>query len=271
MSLNLENPDTMSIINTMKIGNGLELNRFKIKFIERRFKARMNELKISNVMDYIHLVKKDPNESSMLMKSLSINVTKFYRDKHVFETFSSKVIPEIQKMKNGESVKIWSAACASGEEPYSLAIMFNEALQNKNLDFKIQATDISSKAVEFAKKGTYTSQQLVNISPHLIPKYFIFDGEEYTVKDELKKKVVFNVGDVVSSSQKYLDVIFCRNVLIYYAKDAQDLFFKKFYHALNTNGHLVLGMDENIMGQKSPTLFTPINIRERIYKKNLTV
>lgn len=252
---------------------GLNLSYFKPAFLSRRIGVRMKMLNMTNSSQYAELLNSDLNEVGTLYDSLSINVTKFYRDKKVWQVFGNKIIPNLLKdSKTSEKSRIWSCGCASGEEPYSLAIMFSEALDNPKNKIKILATDINSNALQNALKGIYTIDNLKNLDALIITKYFKkIDSTRYQVIDKIKDLVSFNLADITTFPISYLDVIFCRNLLIYYGKEAQDLIFKKFYTVLKPNCYLVLGMDETLWGHKLQNSFLSVHPRDRIYQKKLSL
>lgn len=264
--------DIKEITELINKKRGFDLSYFKPAFLTRRISVRMKMLNITNSSEYAKFLNSEYDEINSLYDSLSINVTKFYRDKHVWQVFANQIIPELlNDTQPHETIRIWSCGCASGEEPYSLAIMFKESLADSNKRFKILATDINSNALEHARKGVYTYDNLKNLDAILITKYFkkISPGI-YKINDTLRDLVSFNVGDITTFPISYQDVIFCRNLLIYYGKDAQDLIFKKFYTVLKSNRYLVLGMDETLWGRKYQNSFLPLNPRDRIYQKNTT-
>ena len=250
---------------------GLNLSYFKPAFLSRRIGVRMKILNMTSSSEYAQLLNSDLDEVGTLYDSLSINVTKFYRDKKVWQVFGNKIIPNLLKdSKISEKSRIWSCGCASGEEPYSLAIMFSEALDNPKNKIKIQATDINSNALQNALKGIYTIDNLKNLDALIITKYFKkIDSTRYQVIDKIKDLVSFNLADITTFPISYLDVIFCRNLLIYYGKEAQDLIFKKFYTVLKPNCYLVLGMDETLWGHKLQNSFLSLHPKDRIYQKKL--
>jgi len=229
----------------------------------------MNVLHITTGSEYANLLQNEPDEINSLYDSLSINVTKFYRNKYVWKTFSTNIIPKLlNSPKINNTIRIWSAGCATGEEPYSLAIMFSEVLKNTNYKIKIIATDINFQLLQDAKKGVYSFNTLQNLDPNLINSYFTKEGKhQYKINKKIKDLVTFHLGDIVTYPLSYLDVIFCRNLLIYYSKDSQNLILKKFHQVLKENEFLVLGMDESMLGHKIANSFLPIFPRERIYQK----
>ena len=269
LEISISEQDLREITNFVHKKRGLDLSYFKPAFLSRRIGVRMKMLNMTNSSQYAQLLNSDLNEVGTLYDSLSINVTKFYRDKQVWQIFANKIMPNLFKeMRPNDKLRIWSCGCASGEEPYSLAIMFSEAFKNPVDKFKILATDINSNAIRKARKGIYTLDNLKNLDGLLITKYFnkTSDGN-YKVSDKIKNLVSFNLGDITTFPISYLDVVFCRNLLIYYGKDAQDLIFKKFHSVLKPNRYLVLGMDETLWGHKLQNSFYTSNPRVRIYQK----
>ena len=270
LEISISEQDLKEITDFVQKKRGLNLSYFKPTFLSRRIGIRMKMLDMTSSSQYAELLNSDLNEVGTLYDSLSINVTKFCRDKQVWQVFGNKIIPNLSKnTKLNDKLRIWSCGCASGEEPYSLAIIFSEAFKNSDNKFQILATDINSKALQHARRGIYTPDNLKNLDSLLITKYFkrTNDGN-YKIIDKIKDLVSFNLADITTFSISYLDVIFCRNLLIYYGKDAQDLIFKKFHNVLKPNRYLVLGMDETLWGHKLQNSFLSLNPRERIYQKN---
>ena len=267
--ISISDKDLDAIKGSVLNKRGMDLSFFKPAFLARRINVRMKMLNITSGSEYATLLTIEPDEISSLYDSLSINVTKFYRDKKVWQVFTNTAIPMLQQIvKPSDSIRVWSCGCASGEEAYSLAIMFNEALKNTDQKFKILATDINLHALKEARKGIYIYDNLKNLDSILISKYFKkISPSEYQIIDKIKDLVSFNLGDITTFPASYLDVVFCRNLLIYYGKDAQDLIFKKFYTVLKPNRFLVLGMDETLWGHKYENSFLPTSSRDRIYQK----
>ncbi len=269
LDISISDKDLKEITEFVHKKRGLNLSYFKQTFLSRRIGVRMKMLNMTSSLQYAKLLNSNLNEVGTLYDSLSINVTKFYRDKKVWQVFENKIIPNLLKdSKISEKSRIWSCGCATGEEPYSLAIMFSEALDNPKNKIKIQATDINSHALQNARKGIYTTDNLKNLDALLITKYFKkIDSTKYQVIDKIKELVSFNNADITTFPISYLDIIFCRNLLIYYGKEAQDLIFKKFYTVLKPNRFLVLGMDETLWGHKLQNSFLSLHPRDRIYQK----
>jgi len=271
LEVSISDKDLQQIKESVLKNHGLDLSYFKPAFLARRIHVRMKMLNMRSSSEYVNFLNSKPSEISSLYDSLSINVTKFFRDKQVWQFFMQKIIPNLlEVIKSTDTIRIWSCGCASGEEPYSLAIMFNEALKNTDHKFKILATDINLNSLREARAGIYINDNLKNLDTRLITKYFKkIEHNKYQIIEKIKNLVSFNLGDITTFPATYLDVVFCRNLLIYYRKDAQDLILKKFYTVLKQNRFLVLGMDETLWGHKLQNSFVPISARDRIYQKKL--
>ncbi|MDE1765493.1 MAG: protein-glutamate O-methyltransferase CheR [Thaumarchaeota archaeon] len=269
LTLNSQSLDTFSKVFE---SYGSDIKRFKPAFMKRRLDRRMRMLEINNYYEYALILKRERREFEELFASLSINVTDFFRDFAVYEKFRSSIIPKIlTNLKLKDKIRIWSAGCASGEEAYSLAMMFSYA-SGKNFDVEIVANDINKNAIEYAQNGLYPAKNIEKLPENIIKNNFkkISNSEnieEYEVLQSIKNLVTFKVSDILSCDVTQYDVIFCRNVLIYYEKETQELIMEKFNRCLKESGYLVLGMDETMLGRKCAKLFHPIMPRERIYQK----
>lgn len=265
----------MAEFNKVFASYGLDLARYKPAFIKRRLDRRMRILNISEYSQYLLTLRDNRKEFEEIFTSLSINVTNFFRDSTVFDRFQLSILPKILSDLGDDKIRIWSAGCASGEEPYSIAMMFKQATEKlSNLKVEIIANDVNKFAIEFAQRGIYPAKSVESLPSNVISINFQkrINGDnsvEYEVKPSIKNMVTFKVGDILSDTMQYFDVIFCRNVLIYYEKEAQELIFTKFYKGLKEKGYLVLGMDETMFGRRCQKLFNPLMVRERIYQKML--
>lgn len=244
---------------------GKDLTQFKKPFLGRRISSRMRSVGAKDGSEYAHLLASDANEPALLFKSFSINVTEFYRDPFVWECVTANILP---KILSNTRIKAWSAGSASGEEPYSIAIMLKEAIGARKTQFQILATDISADAITRARRGLYSSANLKNLPTTLVSKYFTkTDDGSFEVNDEIKQKVDFQLGDIASFGTEDINLVFCRNVLIYYEKTAQEMIFRRFSKTLTNDGYLVIGQDESMMGIHASKLFSCIYPKERIYAK----
>jgi len=249
---------------------GVDLKQYKINFVKRRIKIRLDANDLKNYIQYVSLLNRNPSEYFELFRTLSINVSEFFRDKDVFEILSRKIIPALLNEGNYSPIRIWCAGCATGEEPYSIAILLSEISKKHNFRFlRIIATDKSSKAIEFGKIGKYHNSALKNLPIFLLNKYFTpsEDKEYFQVSDKLKDLVDFEVSDIFSDPPpKEINAIFCRNLIIYVNRDMHSELFTKFHSSLKKRGYLVLGKSETIFSESSK-LFKTISPPLRIFMK----
>ena len=246
----------------------VNIDHYASSFLERRVQNRMNMIGITSCAEYISFLDEDFLESFELNSTLSINVTQFFRNQTVWDVFKQKIILEIISLSpSDQPISIWSAGCAIGNEPYSLAMMFSDMFQTNEKKFKIIANDINPTSIGIAKTGQYEFEKLKNIPNSFLSKFLEkIDDDLYKFNDDLKKTINFQVGDVASFNINHVDVILCRNMLIYYADDAKELLFKKFYKTLNDGGFLVLGMAEDVpLSMKK--FFKTVDLGMKIYQK----
>ena len=261
--------DLVKVIPYVNKHYGIDLAYYRSSFLNRHLRSRMQDTGCENAAAYISYIKKFPDEFKLFLETLSVNVTHFFRDKEVFDKFQRVVIPEIIKRKEAQGrncIRIWSVACASGQEAYSLAIMFMEAMGQDNTAFRIIATDVDQKALRNAQGGVYKERDFNEIDKKLLDKYFTLDyNKEYHINDNVKQFIRFEKNNLITDKPlNNVDVIFCRNVLIYFNRTQQDLIFEKFHKALNNEGYLVVAKVETIW-QKDK--FESIDVNSKIYRK----
>lgn len=224
---------------------------------------------MDDYLQYSLLLNRDPSEVEKLFKLLSINVTEFFRDKEIFDMFTTRVLPQLIK-QNFNQIKIWSAACATGEEPYSISMLLNEKVDTDRIPFvKIIATDVNGKAVEFAKKGQYSQSSINKIPQRYIRKYFnlLPNTNTWQASYIIKSLIKFQEKNLLQDpAPLILDVVFCRNLLIYMEREKHLNLMKKFHNSLKEYGYLVLGNSDHVVGD-SRKLFKPISPGSKIYQK----
>lgn len=231
---------------------GITFTINKKYLLENRLSKRLSELNFSSYKDYVYYLKYDVkrrDEMKVLMNLVTINETYFLRERAQMDHMIKKVIPELA-LKGKRSFKIWSAACSSGEEPYSIAILLNEEGLYGKYNFDIYATDINTEVISIAEKGVYRSVSFRGVTPSIIEKYFVKNGLDFQLKPEIKSKVKFFQANLMesfaSSKIGMTDFIFCRNVLIYFDVEAKKKVVDMFYKTLQTGGQLYLGHSETL-------------------------
>jgi chemotaxis protein methyltransferase CheR len=256
------------IISEIKKKTGKNIQDFKPVFLERRIQYRMRILNITELGEYVELLSNSWNEAQSLYGSFSINVTKFFRDPQVWEKLEKETIPNLIAKSKSSRIKVWSCGSASGEEPHSISIMLDKLLKGSGKDYGIYANDINHDALIRAQKAEYRNANLVNVSNLIINNYFEKISEKfYKVKLNIRNKIQYEEMDLMKTSGRMFDIIFCRNVLIYYDKNSQEDIYRKFSELLRDGGILVLGQDESMIGTKGKEFFELLDPKERIYQK----
>lgn len=244
---------------------GLDLTSYRYSFVERRLRSRLVATGAKDAAGYIDRLKSDPGEFARFLDELSINVTSFFRDKDVFDAFRDEVVAGLLRDGERKLIRVWSAACASGQEPYSLAMLLNEAVGDRKVTIRIWATDVDNDALDKARQGRYDISELRGVPGELIEKYFDRAGDAYTVKESLKALVRFVKHNLINDPPlKFMDVIFCRHVMIYFSREQQEALLVKFAQGLNSDGCLVVAKVESIWDKR---VFVPLDHMKRIYKK----
>jgi two-component system CheB/CheR fusion protein len=224
---------------------------YKRPTLLRRLSKRMVEVNINDLNEYKNYLQSHDGEIKKLCKEFLINVTKFFRDPVAFDFLRTDVLPQIfSQKKDDDSIKIWSAGCSTGEEAYSLAILFNEyahKINKPNLNIKIFATDIDASCLEVASRATYNESVSKDVPPDILKKHFIHQENSYRISPAIRKMVVFANHDVIKDPPfSKLDLVVCRNMLIYINPVLQKKILRKFHFALSLNSYLFLGPSENI-------------------------
>ncbi len=266
------NPDLIYILQILLKKMNIDFSHYKMNTIKRRILRRMLIHKIKTIKQYSQLLGQTNEEVELLYQDLLINVTGFFRDPDAFTYLKKSVLPRLLKSKSqSETLRLWVAACATGEEVYSIAMLLLE-LQDNNVSripFQIFATDLSPAAINDARIGEYTVQQLKNLSPKRIQQFFIKTKEKYRISKALRDVCVFAQHNILSDPPfSRMDFISCRNLLIYLDNSAQSKVISTFHYALNEGGCLMLGKSETIGAFED--FFTPMNKKVKIFsrKKN---
>ncbi len=266
------NPVLITILQLLHKRKNVDFSHYKMNTIKRRMLRRMIIHKIKTIDQYAKLLLQTNDEIDILYQDLLINVTEFFRDTEAFSLLKKTVLPRLLKDKTqGDTLRIWVAACATGEEVYSIAMTLLEIQQNKaiNIPFQIFASDLSAEAIGIARNGEYSISQLKNISPKRLQQFFTKSKDKYRISKSLRDVCVFAQHNILSDPPfSRMDFISCRNFLIYLDTLAQKKAINTFHYALNDGGYLMLGKSETI--GTSAQLFTILNKKFKFYtrKKN---
>lgn len=265
-----EDPELGALKRKIHAERGFNCHFYKDKCLRRRLAVRMRARGEESFAAYADLLDRDPAEYDLLLETLTINVSKFFRNPEIWDAVRQDVVPALFE-KPTDPTRIWSAGCASGEEPYSISILLKEwAAENgrsAELDrFRIVGTDIDHRSLAAARRAEYHELSLTDTPPDLRKRWFS-SGPPYLLDRAATENVEFRHVDLISTlPEEDLSMIVCRNVIIYFGRDIQEELFQRFHDALRPGGFLVLGKVETLLGRPR-TLFRPVNHRARIFQK----
>ncbi|MFW9854869.1 MAG: CheR family methyltransferase [Candidatus Thorarchaeota archaeon] len=261
-------PKNLSLIVDFLLLKKVNYGAYKPNYFLRRLQARMKRVNADTYQEYHTMLRTDSRELELLLDSFSINVTHFFRDKELFAQLEREIIPRIFSDKRG-SIRIWSAGCAIGPEPYSIAILIDSIEQKKRIGkVFLLATDVNIDLLNQAKEGVFDKELLKETDPLKIAKYFTpVSANLFCLDSQIRKMVTFQQHDLRSPPPaRNLDLILCRNVIIYFSRPQGEKLFRRFYSALKPNGYLILGKCE-ILPQSIRNKFEIINTQNRIYRR----
>ena len=226
----------------------IDLNAYKEKQMKRRIDTLITKNGINGYDNYVKVLKTDKKLFEEFVNYLTINVSEFYRNPDQWKLMDTDVFPELIQ-KFGKNLKIWSAACSTGDEPYSLVMALSKHLNLNQI--KIFATDIDKQVIEKAKVGLYNAKSIVGVPADMKKKYFTQVGPSFRVADEIKARAEFKEHNLLKDAYPTnCDLIVCRNVLIYFTEEAKDEILRKFYQSLKLGGILFIGSTEQIINYK---------------------
>ena len=236
--------------------SGIYMKDTKVTMLSNRLKKRLTALSMNEFHEYYDYLQKlsgelKKQEFGDLLDVVSTNETYFFRNERQFDALMKVCLPELAKLKKDKKITIWSAACSTGEEPYTIAICVLECMKYlQECNIEIIANDIAHSVLEFAKEGCYSGRRIEKVSPEYLEKYFILEDEEkeiYKVKDELKKLIkFFKLNFFKDPFPKNVDIIFCRNVMIYFDREHQKRLVADFYKSINDYGYFFIGHSETL-------------------------
>jgi two-component system CheB/CheR fusion protein len=274
-NLDLEVKDKSSlekIIILLRTNTGNDFSLYKKSTIYRRIERRMGVHKVGKISSYVQFLQDNPKEIEILFKEIMIGVTNFFRDPYVWEKLEEKVIPDIiAKLPSDSNLRAWVPACSSGEEAYSMAIVFKEVLAKLNpprrISLQIFATDLDNDAIENARKGIFPINIAADVSTERLTRFFSKTEDGYRINSDIREMVVFAQHNLIMHPPfTKIDILSCRNLLIYMEPELQKKILRLFYYSLNADGFMLLGGSETLGTMNH--LFNPIDSKLKLYKRS---
>jgi len=256
------------ILEYLRQARGFDFTAYKRTSLNRRVVKRMQAIGVEHFEQYLDRLQVHPDEFNALFNTILINVTGFFRDPDVWDQLKSAILPELLGARQqGAPIRVWSAGSASGQEAYSAAMILAELLGRDVYKerVKIYATDVDEDALAEARRAVYTDKQVADMPPDLLEKYFDRTGDLYTFDRDLRRGVIFGRHDLIQDAPiSRVDLLLCRNTLMYFNADAQARIMARFYFSLNPGGFLVLGRAEMLFSHAS--LFQAVDLKRRIFR-----
>ncbi len=246
---------------------GIVFKESNLIVLKSRLDTKLKEKKCS-LEEYYNILNKDKIELSSFLDFITTNFTSFFRNERQFEMYEEEILPDLIKRNESKRLKIWSAGCSTGEEPYTISMVTNEVMEKENLyskgwDFEIIASDISIESLFIAKEGKYSTQSVSKVKKYFIDKYFeVFEGN-YIIKDFIKKKIKFDLHNLIyDNGIRDVDCIFCRNVIIYFDEEVQKKVMDNFHISSKNSAFLILGHSESLFGIYDK--FKPVTLKKGV-------
>lgn len=253
--------DYQKFIGNIKRKTGIDLSLYKEAQMKRRLTSLYERKGYKNFNDFYEAIHQDRKVLEEFLDRMTINVSEFYRNKERWEVLEKTIFPRL--LEKNKKLKIWSAACSTGEEPYSLAMVLTSHVPLR--DISILATDLDEGAIDRAKVGLYAERSLKNVPKNVVSQYFVNEGTHYQVTDDIKKTVTFKQQNLLSDRYETgFDLIVCRNVMIYFTEEAKDEIYMNFAKSLKPGGILFVGSTEQIF---NPEKYGLTSIETFFYQK----
>ncbi|MEM6646385.1 MAG: chemotaxis protein CheB [Bacteroidota bacterium] len=253
----------------------LDFSQYKRPTLARRIERRMSITKSANLQAYLQHIYQHPDEIDVLCREFLIGVTKFFRDTEIWNVFEAKVVPAlVEASGDGKStpIRVWVVGCSTGEEVYTIAILLREAMKRQRMhrEVKIFATDLQAGSLDIARKAVYPESIVADVTPERLAEYFVRQGDEYEVVESIRKMVIFSQHDILRDPPfRSIDLVTCRNVLIYLNPEAQRRVVGMLHYALDIGGTLMLGPSETL--HDYDTVFDVVDRRARLYRNTQMV
>ncbi len=258
-----------ALIDYLARTRSFDFSGYKPASVMRRVTKRMHEVGVEGFTEYIDYLEVQPDEFEALFNTILINVTAFFRDREAWDHLETEAVPRILAAKGaGEPIRVWSAGCAAGQEAYSVAMVFAEALgpQEFASRVKIYATDVDEEALTQARHGSYDAKEVADVPEALRERYFAAEEDRFVFRKDLRGSVIFGRNDLVQDAPiSRVDLLLCRNTLMYFHAETQERIVGRFHFAMNSSGILFLGKSE--MLTRHPDLFDPFDHQHRLFAK----
>lgn len=269
--MNPSSQDLERLKEKILLDRGYDFRKYRDGCFQRRVTRALRNRGAADAESYMRILDEDPEEYRNLLHILTISHTSFFRNLRVYQATRDRVLPAIvrdKKRSESRLFRVWSAGCATGEEPYSLAMILSECLKREDgMKAQVTATDIDAVSIEKARAGAYPAQVASQVPEPYRSTYLFPKGSCVEVCPELRKMVGFKMHDLVNDAPlKGVDLIYCRNVLIYFRRDVQEKVLERLHSSLSPGGYLVLGMVESLVGETEKSLVRSVN-RDRIFSK----
>jgi two-component system CheB/CheR fusion protein len=261
-------PHFEELLGYLKEERGFDFTGYKRASLARRVDRRMHAVGIDAYEDYHDYLLVHPEEFTELFNTILINVTGFFRDRDAWTYLLEELLPDLPAKKDDEPIRAWSAGCASGEEAYTLAMVFAEVLGVDQFRerVKIYATDVDEEALAAARQASYTEREMQGVPEELRDKYFEQNGSRFSFRKELRRSVIFGRNDLVQDAPiSHVDLLACRNTLMYFNAETQDQVLQRMHFALRPDGILFLGKAEMLLSHAN--LFRPVDLKRRFFLK----
>jgi two-component system CheB/CheR fusion protein len=259
-----------ALLEFLKRARGFDFTGYKRASLERRFRRRMESISCASYGDYLDYLEVHPEEFEQLFNTLLINVTSFFRDPAAWAVMREEVLPELlERRDDDEPLRIWSAGCASGQEAYSIAMTLAELLGPEGYRdrVKIYGTDIDEEALSYARAAVYTAKEIEDVPEDLREKYFDRADSRFAFRNDLRRTVIFGRNNLLQDAPiSRLDLLLCRNTLMYFTAETQARILRHFHFALGVGGILMLGKSEMMLSHRDA--FNAVDLKQRIFRKD---
>ena len=262
-------PTFEALLLHLKEARAFDFTGYKRSTLLRRVERRMAQIGSTDYLDYLDHLEVHPDEFTALFNTILINVTGFFRDPDAWDYLAREYLPPLVAARPDAPVRVWSAGCASGEEAYTLAIVLAELLgpEQFRARVKIYATDVDDEGLVQARQGVYTDREIAGVPAELVERYFEKSGHRHAFRRDLRRSVIFGRNDLVQDAPiSRVDLLVCRNTLMYFNAETQAKILRRFPFALAEHGLLFLGKAEMLLSH--PGLFTPIDLKHRVFRKS---